>query len=306
MTAAPARSNGTRYRGTGSTVALVGFLTITPMAYGLVRLPVTEGVPLGALAWSVVGGLAALWRGTLVASLAGTLTGMAVAVVGYAGVSRAFTNTPWEMTPDRFALLFGMTVALAVAAVAAGYVLVSFLRGGAPFAGTRRRGVVGVLVVGVAVVAGGTLFAQSVQAVIPFGANRPTVVMARAGAQLSPSTFASGPTYWTFRNVDLPGSVDQPGYEVGILRIGSDAELALRLTGKMGGTYESGSRVLGWVGIPTIGTSGIRRGDLQPGRYLLLVVKALPPVVEGGGTIGGEDADRVVVDGLHIEFTVTN
>ena len=287
-------------RRTASTVALVGFLVLIPMAYGgFVLLPL-DGIPLGALAWCVVGGLAVVWRGSLTATIGGSLAGIAIAVFVYAGASRLFTNTPWYLTPDQFALRLALTVAIAIATVAAGYLLISLLRGRSPLAGTTSRGITTILGIAILVVAGGTLFAERIQAIIPFGASQVTVVVEHDRMGFHRETTAPGPTYWTVRNVNLPAA------DIVVLRIGSDAELALRRTGEMGGTYEAGNQAFNWSGIPPAGTSSIRRGDLEPGRYLLLVVEPLPPQVEGQPDQGGADADRTLVDNLYLEFTITN
>lgn len=287
--------------GTRFTALLVGFLTLLPMTFGLVKLPVTDGVPIGAIAWCAVGGLAALWRGGLSATIGGAAAGLGFATVVYAGVSRAFTNTPWLMTPDRFALLLALTLALAMAAVAAGHILVSVLRGRPPFATASARGIAAALGLGVLVVAGGTLLAERIQAVVPFGANQPIIEFSGDGVTVTPSSFAAGPTYWTLKYLDLAQG------DFAILAIASDEELALRLTGEMGGTYENGSRVMGWLPIGTAGASDIRpAGALGPGRYLILVVQALPEQVEGQLDQGGQEADRAVVEGLYAEFTVTD
>jgi len=285
---------------------VVGFLTLIPLVARLVPLPITDGIPIGALAWSAVGALAALWRATLARTLASVAGAIGIAVIGVGALIRADTNTPWFLTPDRFAIDLGLTVVIALAAVVVGYLATSLLRGRKPLGDVNWRGLAAALLISVLAVGGGTLFAERIQAVIPFGAQRPALTISHDGVQLVPGGFASGPTYWTIMNLDLPGSADQPGYEVGILRIASDSERALRLTGEMGGTYESGSRVFGWIGIPSSGTSYIRRGDLEAGRYLLMVVETLPPQVEGQPDNGGESADRVLVDNLYVEFTVTD
>ncbi len=281
-------------RGATSTVVLVGFLMLIPMAYGgYVLLPLADGIPVGVLAWIAVGGVAAFLRATLIASIGGAVAGLAFALFAYAGLSRLFTNTPWYLTPDRFALEFGLTVVIAMAAVAVGHVLVSFLRRRSPFAAATRRDFVRVFAIALLVVGGGTLFVERIQAVIPLGAIQPSVVVAHDNIQLSRSSAVTGPMYWTFDNVDLPDR------EVGILAISTDEEMALRKTGEMGGTYESGSRVLGWSSLWEAGRQTVIRSDLPPGRYLLLVVEPLP-----SGAEQNEDADRSVV--IDLEFEVTD
>lgn len=286
---------GRRVAGTTSTVLLIGFLTVIPLAYGgSLLLSPGDGVPWAVPVWVVVGALAAAWGGTLVTSTVAALAGIAFGQVGYGVLSRLFSNTPWLMAPDRFAIDYAVTVVVALASVAAGFIAWRLIRGQAPFAGATPRAAVLVPAMAVLVVGGGTLFANLIAAVIPFGANRPTIEFTTAGVTVTPASWATGPLYWTLDNVDL---VDA---EFAVFRIASDEELALRLTGEMGGTYDTGSREVGWyaLGAPE---SRIQPGQsLDPGRYLVLVVETLPENHELG-----EEADRVVIDDLYAEFTVT-
>ncbi len=283
-----------RQRGATSTVVLVGFLMLIPMAYaGYVLLPLADGIPVGVFAWFVVGGVAALVRAELIATIGGAIAGPAVALIAYAGLSRLFTNTPWYLTADRFAQELGLTIVIAMASVAVGHVLVSRLRRRSLFASATRRDFVRVFAIALLVIAGGTLFAERIQAIIPLGAIQPSVVIAHDNIQLTRASATSAPMYWTFENVDLPG------HEAGVLAISTDEELALRKTGEMAGAYESGSRVLGWFSLPERGMRTVFRGDLPPGRYLLLVVEPLPSDAEQN-----EDADRSVV--IDLEFEVTD
>jgi hypothetical protein len=283
-------------RGTLSTLLLVGFLVLLPMAFGLVQLPMTDASPLGATAWLLVGALAALWHGGLLASVGGAAAGIGLGTLVYGGVSRAFTNTPWLMTPAEFAPRLGLTVAVCMGAVAVGHVLLSSLGGrSAPVA--SARGLAAVVMAGVLVVGGGTLYANAIRAVIPWGAVQPRIEFSTAGVAVQPATFASGPTYWTFANLDL----EMPA-EFAIFRVESDELKAQLLTGEMGGTYDDGARQVGWTLVGPPGQTGLRPGpELDPGHYLVLCVEPLPE-----GSELGEEADRVVIDGLNAEFTVSD
>lgn len=292
-TTAPA---GRRVAGTTSTLLLVGFLTVIPLAYGgSLLLQLDDGFPWAIPAWVVVGTVAAAWGGTLVSTTAGALAGFAFGQVGYAVLSRLFTNTPWLMTPGEFAIDYAITVVVALASVAAGFIAWRLVSGRAALAGATPRGMMLVPAFAVIVVGGGTLFANAIAAVIPFGANRPTIEFSTDGVAVSPASWTAGPLYWTLDNVDL---VDA---EFAVFRIASDEERALLLTGEMGGTYENGSRLVGWYPLNGADTRVQPGYSLDAGRYLVLVVEALPD-----GHELGEEADRVVIDGLHAEFTVTD
>lgn len=241
-------------------------VVILALIFDLLELPV-EAPPLAGIGLLVVAGAFLAWvGGGLAATLAGAAAAIGIAVVASATAHRAFGQTPWRMYATEFLPLLAVTVGVVMAAIGAGWLIGSLLRGRDVAARSSGRSVLGALALGAVVVGGGTLIAEAVQAVVPANAQEVRVSVVGGAIRVDPATFsASRPTFLRM----------EADAELMYLPVTSDADAQRRLSGDL----EDREGLAGYM-VPRDLANNLRRVAFEPGRYVLVAVEPAVPLDE--------------------------
>ena len=273
-----------------------GSVVLLCLMFGLLALPV-ETPPVAGVLVLVVAGAGLAWAGGgLAATLAGAAAGIGTAVVVSALVHRAFGQTPWRMYALEFLPLLAITVGLAIGAMGLGWLIGSLVRGGSGPRPTPRS-LAGALVLGGAVVGGGTLLAEGIQAVVPSNAQEVRVSVVDGTLRVAPSTFSAARPIFVVMEADA---------ELMYLPVASDAEAQRRMSGDL----VDRDGLAGYIA-PRDLANGLRRMGFAPGRYVLVAVEPQVPIDESTVLVVDPDdpppdTRTMRTDVAPVGFTVTD
>jgi hypothetical protein len=267
------------------------------LMFGLLALPI-ETPPIPGMVLLAVAGVGLAWvGGALPATLAGAAAGIGTGVAVSAVVHRAFGQTPWRMYALEFLPLLALTVGLVMGAIGIGWLIGAVVRARPRRPRLAGRGLVVALLAGAAVVGGGTLLAEAIQAVVPSNAQEVHVSVVDGAIRVEPATFtASRPTFLLM----------EADAHLLYLPVTSDAEAARR----MGGDLEDRDGLAGYIA-PRELADTLRRSDFVPGRYVLVAVEPQEPIDEETVLIidpddPPPDTRTMRPDIAPVEFTVTD
>ena len=278
------------------TAAIAGVVVIAALMFDLLELPVEAFPPLGMVVLVLAGAFVAWGGGGLTATLVGGCAAIGLAVLVSASMHRAFGQTPWRMYAIEFLPLLALTVGVVVASLAIGWLSVHMARPGQGI-GLRSRGLLAAAAVTIAVIGGGTLFAELIQAVIPANAQEVRVSVVDDGLHVDPATFsAARPTYLRM----------EADAELLYLPVSSDADAARRMAGDL----VDREGLAGYIG-PRELVNNLRRTGFEPGRYVLVAVEPQEPIDESTVLIVDPedpppDTRTMRTDIAPVEFTVTD
>ena len=267
------------------------------LMFGLLALPI-ETPPIPGVVLLAVAGAGLAWvGGGLPATLAGAAAGIGTGVVVSAVVHRAFGQTPWRMYALEFLPMLAGTVALTMGAIGIGWLLGALVRARPGRPSPAGRGLAVALLAGAAVVGGGTLLAEAIQAVVPSNAQEVHVSVVDGAIRVEPATFSAARPTFLLMEADT---------ELLYLPVTSDAEAARR----MGGDLEDRDGLAGYI-VPRELAENLRRSDFPPGRYVLVAVEPQEPFDEETVLIVDPDdpppdTRTMRSDIAPVEFTVTD
>jgi hypothetical protein len=244
---------------------IAGAVVIAALMLDLLELPV-EAPPLLGITVLVLAGAGIAWAGGgLAAVLIGGAGAIGLAVLLSAFMHRAFGQTPWRMHAIDFLPRLSLTVAIVAASLAVGWLALSMVRRRAPIV-PRWRDLLGAAVVAFGVIAGGTVFAELVQAVIPANAQEVRISIEDGALRVQPATFSAGaPTYLLVESEA----------ELLYLPVTSDADAERRRNGDL----VDREGLAGFIA-PRDLANNLRRSGFAPGRYILVAVEPQEPVDE--------------------------